>query len=125
MPRRQKPDRRGQWLPVGILVLGSPVLAGLAAPAWADADDRLVGKVSAAIMHNHLGTRPACLQYFVTRNSDPGIDRVDVSARHDRACGGDPQVDEHLFSVYVDQTTHQMASDAADPVNGTLKALPP
>ena len=91
----------------------------------ADTDNQLVSKVSAAIQDNHLGKRIGCLQYYITRNSDPGIDRVDVSARHDAACGGDPQLDEHLFSVYVDRKTHQMASDAADPVDGTLKVLAP
>lgn len=94
-------------------------------PSYAVTDDYLVEQVQQAIIHNKLEPRPQCLDYTVTRNSDPGIDRVDVAARHNSECGGDPQLSEHLFSVYIDQKTKQMGTDASDPVNESLKVLPP
>ena len=108
-----------------VAALAAAAIVSICLPASAATDSQLVDKVRRAIVHDKLEPRPECLEYRVTRNSDPGIDRVDVSARHDATCGGDPQLDEHLFSVYIDQKTHQMASDAADPVDGTLKVLPP
>ena len=93
--------------------------------AQAVTDDALVVQVKNALMHHNLAPRPKCLEYRVARNSNPGVDRVDVSAKHDQACGGDPSLDEHLFSVYIDQKTHQMGTDAADPAGGTLKLLEP
>ena len=104
-----------------LLLAMLPALSAAAQPA----DDALVLKIRAALVRDHLAPRPQCLLYRVIRNSDPGIDRVDVSAKHDAACGGDPALDEHVFSVFIDQKTHQMGTDAGDPAGGTIKVLPP
>ncbi len=105
------------------LVSGLVVLA-LTRTAFGETDADLVARVKAAIDQNKLAARPSCLAFDVTRNSDPGVDQVEVLKLHDAACGGDPQVQHRLFEVLVDQKTHRMETDAADPVNGTMKALP-
>ena len=105
------------------LVSGLVVIA-LARTAFGETDAELVSRVRAAIDQNKLAARPSCLDFDVTRNSDPGVDQVEVLELHDTACGGDPQVQHRLFEVLVDQKTHRMATDAADPVNGTMKVLP-
>ncbi len=110
---------------IGRGALGLLAMLQTASAAARITDDALVLQVRAALVHHHLAPRPQCLLYRVTRNSEAGIDRVDVSAKHDVACGGDPALDEHLFSVFIDQKTHQMGTDAGDRAGGTLKVLPP
>ena len=88
------------------------------------ADEPLVARVKSAIVRDKLAPHPDCLNFIVTRDVDPGVDQVAVLERHDPTCGGDPQIQHRLFEVLVDQKTHRMASDAADPTDGTMKVLP-
>ena len=99
------------------------MVLGAAAPTGV-ADAHLVALVKSAIVRDKLAPRPNCLDFIITRNVDPGVDQVEVLERHDTVCGGDPQIQHRLFEVLVDQKTHRMASDAADPIDGTMKVLP-
>ncbi|MFZ4833979.1 hypothetical protein [Rouxiella sp. Mn2063] len=67
---------------------------------------------------------PKCTDYLFTANAEAGLDLVDVVEKHGGECGGSPEIQHRLFSVYVDQVTHQMLSDKDDPANGTLSLLP-
>ena len=100
------------------------MLALAAAAPVGGSDAQLVGLVKAAIARDKLAARPNCLDFVVTRGVDPGVDQVEVMEHHDAACGGDPQAQHRLFEVLVDQKTHRMASDAGDPVDGTMKVIP-
>lgn len=95
----------------------------LGSAAVADTDRQLTSRVKSALVSHGLVDRPDCIDFDVSRNVDPGVDQVEVIERHDPKCGGDPQIQHRLFEVLVDQKTHRMATDAADPVNGTMSVL--
>ena len=91
--------------------------------AFAQTDAQLEALVRSAVVKHGLVRHPECVDLDVGRDVSPGVDQVEVLERHDRRCGGDPQVRHRLFEVLVDQKTHRMATDAADPVDGTMKLL--
>ncbi|WP_240116278.1 hypothetical protein [Erwinia endophytica] len=71
-----------------------------------------------------LVTDPACVEYLQMKDGEPGLTRVDVMEKHGGKCPGDIQIRHRLFSVYVDNKTHQMLSDKDDPEEGTFSLLP-
>ncbi|MGE9551083.1 hypothetical protein ACQPT2_07670 [Erwinia amylovora] len=78
---------------------------------------RVVGK-------EKLITNPACVEYVQSKDGEPGLTRVDVMEKHGGKCPGDIQIRHRLFSVFVDDKTHQMLSDKDDPEEGTFSLLP-
>ncbi|WP_343647998.1 hypothetical protein [Enterobacter sp.] len=68
-----------------------------------------------------------CTDYAYIPDYEPGVDAVNIIEKHDENCPGDPQIQHRLFSVFVDQKTHTMASDIDidDQVNGTRSVFPP
>ncbi len=87
--------------------------------------NNVVLQVKKTVESQKLTVQPACVNYLLTKDAEPGLDLVDVVEKHGGVCPGDPQVHHRLFSVYVDQKTKQMASDKDDPENGTLTVLQP
>ncbi|QKJ85689.1 hypothetical protein PMPD1_0717 [Paramixta manurensis] len=87
-------------------------------------ENAVIASVKNSVEQRNWIANPDCTDYLLTKNSDPSIDRVDVMEKHGGKCGLDAQVQHRLFSVFVDQKTHQMASDKDDPENGTLTVLP-
>ncbi len=88
--------------------------------------DPVVNQVKQTVEQEKLVPDSQCIDYFLTRNIKPGVDLVDILEKHDVKCGGDPQTHPRLFSVYVDQKTHRMASDVNDTSgDGELKMLYP
>lgn len=84
----------------------------------------VIAQVKHTVEKKQMVINPACTEYWFTANAEPGVDLVDVMEKHGGKCGLDPQVHHRLFSVYVDQKTHQMATDNNDP-DGNLTLLPP
>lgn len=78
---------------------------------------RVVGKEKLII-------NPACVEYVQSKDGEPGLTRVDVMEKHGGKCPGDIHIRHRLFSVYVDDKTHQMLSDKDDPEEGTFSLLP-
>lgn len=112
-----------------ICVLASIVFASLSASAIAQIPqeiDPVVNQVKQTVEQEKLVPDAQCIDYFLTKNIRPGVDLVDILEKHDVKCGGDPQAHPRLFSVYVDQKTHRMASDVGDTSgDGELKMLYP
>lgn len=104
-------------------LVATAMLTAMTTGSLGETDAHLTVAVKSAIVRNKLVTHPECLDFLFTRNINPGLDQVEVLEHHDLACGGDPQVEHRLFEVLVDQKTHRMTSDAADPINGTMKVL--
>lgn len=105
---------------VSLLALASsPALAAKSHQA------SVIAQVKQTAEQEKLIASPACTDYLYTANAEQGMDRVNVMEKHGGHCGGDPQIQHRLFSVYVDQQTHQMLSDVADPTDGTLSLLSP
>jgi len=84
----------------------------------------VISQVKKTIEQEKLTADPKCTDYLFTANAESGLDLVDVVEKHGGECGGSPEIQHRLFSVYVDQVTHQMLSDKDDPANGTLSLLP-
>ena len=87
--------------------------------------NNVVLQVETTVESQKLITQPACVNYLLTKDAEPGVDLVNVVEKHGGACPGDPETQPRLFSVYVDQKTKQMMSDKDDPVEGNLSLLEP
>lgn len=87
--------------------------------------NNVVLQVEKTVESQKIITQPACVNYLLTKDAEPGIDLVNVVEKHGGACPGDPETQPRLFSVYVDQKTKQMMSDKDDPVEGNLSLLEP
>lgn len=85
----------------------------------------VVKQVKTTVEKEHLVTDPACTDYLLTKNAEPGLDLVSIVEKHGGRCPGDPQTQPRLFNVLVDQETGQMLSDKDDPVEGTMVPLAP
>ena len=103
-------------LSTAILTLTCACSRGLA-----ESDDHLVEQVRHAITRHRLVERPDCLAYLIARNIKPGIDQVEVRELQWGTCVGSPGTEPRLFEVWVNQRTHVMTADAADPAEGTLE----
>ncbi len=97
-----------------------------AALANTDTDKNpVVQLVKTTVEKEKLVSNPVCTEYLFTPDAEEGLDRVDVMEKHGGKCGLDPQIQHRLFSVLIDQKTHQMLSDKDDLENGTMALLPP
>lgn len=67
---------------------------------------------------------PECTDYLYMPDSEPGIDSVIVVEKHEGNCPGDPGTQPRLFTVNIDQTTHEMTSDINDLVDFEFSAFP-
>ncbi|MBF7996398.1 hypothetical protein [Rahnella laticis] len=70
--------------------------------------------VKKTVEHENLVSDIHCVDYSLTKNIEQGVDLVNILEKHGGKCGGDPQAQHRIFSVYVDQKTHEMASDKDD-----------
>ncbi|PWW11401.1 hypothetical protein [Mangrovibacter plantisponsor] len=105
-------------------IMLSGIHVALANTTMTNEEGSVISQVKHTVETEKLITNPECTEYLFTANAEPGVDLVDVMEKHGGKCGLDPQVQHRLFSVYVDQKTHQMATDDGDP-EGNLKLLPP
>lgn len=88
--------------------------------------DPVISLVKITVEQEHLVPNVKCTDYFLTKNIERGLDLVDVLEKHGGLCKGDPETHPRIFSVYVSQKTHEMASDKDDPAGvGPLKPLFP
>jgi len=67
---------------------------------------------------------PECTDYLYMPDSEPGIDSVIVVEKHEGNCSGDPGTQPRLFTVNIDQKTHEMTSDINDPDEPVFSAFP-
>ncbi|TBM08661.1 hypothetical protein [Hafnia alvei] len=67
---------------------------------------------------------PECTDYLYMPDSEPGIDSVIVVEKHEGNCPGDPGTQPRLFTVNIDQKTHEMTSDINDPGEPEFSAFP-
>lgn len=87
--------------------------------------DPIIRQVKNTVDKEKLVPDVKCVDYVLMKNADPGVDVVAVLEKHGGKCGGDPQAQHRIFSVYVDQKTHEMASDKDDLTgDGILMPLP-
>ncbi|WP_413530612.1 hypothetical protein [Rahnella inusitata] len=88
--------------------------------------DPVISLVKITVEKNNLVSDAKCTDYFLTKNIEAGIDLVDLLEKHGGDCKGDPETHPRIFSVYVSQKTHEMASDKDDLAGlGPLKPFPP
>ncbi|RJT46505.1 hypothetical protein [Rahnella woolbedingensis] len=88
--------------------------------------DPVISLVKMTVEQENLVRDVKCTDYFLTKNIEAGIDLVDVLEKHGGKCKGDPETHPRIFSVYVSQKTHEMASDKDDLTgDGILKPLLP
>lgn len=107
------------------IILGTLALASTQVFAASPHQNSVISQVKKTAEQEKLITSPACTDYLFKANAEEGMDLVNVMEKHGGRCGGDPQIQHRLFSVYVDQKTHQMLSDVKDPAEGTLSLLSP
>jgi len=100
------------------------VVIGKQGLASAVSQNIVISQVKKTVEQQKLISDSKCTDYLFTANAEAGLDLVDVVEKHGGECGGSPEIQHRLFSVYVDQVTHQMLSDKDDPANGTLSLLP-
>lgn len=100
------------------------LLTGVQSFAAQTSQSSVISQVKKTVEQEKLTIDPKCTDYLFTANAEAGLDLVDVVEKHGGECGGSPEIQHRLFSVYVDQVTHQMLSDKDDPANGTLSLLP-
>lgn len=115
--------------PTTILLLAAMIFAsfsGNAVSGEGNKIDPVTNRVKQIVEQEKLVSAPQCVDYFLTKNIKPGVDLIDVIEKHNSQCGGDPQTHPRLFSVYIDQKTQRMASDADNPSgDGDFKMLYP
>lgn len=113
--------------------IGSQPIANLAGlkqwyqghkPPEATARFNVVQQVQKAVEEQKLVKDPACVEYQQAKDGEPGLTLVDVMEKHGGHCPGDIQIKHRLFSIYVDNVTHQMLTDKDDPEEGTFSLLP-
>ncbi|MDI3361893.1 hypothetical protein QQF21_03190 [Lelliottia sp. V89_10] len=81
-------------------------------------------KVKNIAEKNKLLYSPECTDYLYMPDSEPGIDSVIVVEKHEGRCPGDPGTQPRLFTVNIDQKTHEMTSDINDPAEPEFSAFP-
>ena len=109
----------------GYLAASLLLVTGCASATTSPTVNSVIKQVKSTVEKEKLVSDPACTDYLFTKDAEKGMDLVDVMEKQGGTCPGDPQVQHRLFSVYVDQKTHQMVSDKDDPKNGNLSLLQP
>jgi len=115
-------NKRGVGINLFFLCLFSLHSSGLMAKE--SSANEMVALVKQTVEKERLVDKPECTDYHFMGNVAPYIDQVNVVEKHGGVCGGDPEVSPRLFSVYVDVTSHKMATDKDDPIDGKLTPLP-
>lgn len=107
------------------VILATAVLTSLSSRVE-EMQDPSVSLVKITVEQGNQVSDIQCVDYVLTKNVEQGLDLVILLERHGGKCGGDPQAQHRIFSAYVDQKTHEMASDKDDLTgDGVLKPLSP